>query len=73
MLSDLAVEGGVIGLVATVHTLLFLVLLLFDDPDEEPLVLVLNLRSLLKAPMLESGGLDARVKGTCESWDSGAA
>ena len=67
MLSDLAVEGGVVGVVAIVHKLLLRVLSAFEDADEEPLVLELIFRSLLKAPILEMGGLEASKNGTCDS------
>ena len=63
ILFDLAVVGEVVGLVAIVHMLLLRVLLPFEDAEDEPLVLVLIFRSLLKAPVLEIGGLDARLRG----------
>lgn len=66
-------EVGEPGLVCAVHQLLFLVLLLLDDSVEEPLVLELSLRSLLNAPLLEIGGLEASAKGACASRVSGAA
>ena len=67
MLVDLAVEGGVVGVVAIVHRLLLLVLPPFEDADDEPLVLELIFLSLPKAPMLDIGGLEAIVNG---SWAS---
>lgn len=67
MLSDLAVEGGVVGQVVIVHILLLLVLLSLEDADDEPLVLELSFLSLLKAPILEMGGLDASNRGICDS------
>ena len=72
-LFGLPVDGGVIGLVSTVHKELFLVLLPVEDVVDELLVLELILRNLLKAPLLEMGGLVTNDKGVWDSCDSGAA
>ena len=72
ILFDLAVSGVVVGVVTVVQTLLVLVLLPTDEP-EELLVLELNLRSLPKAPILDNGGLEASDAVNIESRDSGAA
>ena len=74
MLFDLPGDCGVIGLelVATVDMLLLLVLPP-EDPVDELLPLELIFRNLLKAPILETGGLEASDRCACEGWDSGAA
>ena len=72
MLSVRLIVLGEAGLVGAVYQLLLLEVLPLEDP-EEPLVLELSLRSLLKAPRLETGGLEAREKGACASLVSGAA
>ena len=72
MLSDRLIVLGEAGLVGAVYQLLLLDVLPLEDP-EEPLVLELSLRSLLKAPRLEIGGLEVREKGACASLVSGAA
>jgi hypothetical protein len=67
-------DCGVRGVVGTVHMLFVRVLLPLEDPPEELLVLELNLRILLKALMLDIGGLDGITSGCCcASGDSGAA
>ena len=72
MLSDRLIGFGEAGLVGAVHQLLLLEVLPLEDP-EEPLVLELSLRSLLKAPRLEIGGLEVRENGAWARRDSGAA
>ena len=63
MLLDLPADGGVRGVVVMVHTLLLRVLLPVDDEVEELLVLELIFLSLLNAPMLLMGGLEATTMG----------
>ena len=70
-LSDLEAESGVPGVVVTVQTLLLRVLLPADEASEELLPLELSFRSLLKAPLLEIGGLDENED--LASCDCGAA
>ena len=65
------VNGDMTGVGTVVHTLLLLVLVELE-PDEL-LVLELILRSLLKAPILETGGLEEFVVGNFDCCDSGAA
>lgn len=73
ILSDLAGEVGEQGLVCAVQQLLLRVLLLLDESLDEPLVLELSFRSLLKAPLLEIGGLEGSANGACARRVSGAA
>ncbi|KAI7254469.1 hypothetical protein KC335_g14416 [Hortaea werneckii] len=71
----LAMERGeVAGLVGAVwHKLLLRVLLPVEGSVEEPLVLELIFRSLLKAEMLLTGGLEGTTIGAFDTCDSGAA
>jgi len=62
-LFDLPLEGGVMGLVVTVHMLLLRVLLPVEDDAEELLVPEPIFRSLLKAPRLLKGGLEVTTIG----------
>lgn len=63
MLLDRSAEEGVIGVVATVHRLLLRILLPADELPDELLVLELSFLILLKAPILETGGLEANIEG----------
>jgi hypothetical protein len=66
-------DSGVSGLLGAVHMLLVRVLSPFVEVPEELEVLELSFRNLLKAPILDIGGLDAVETGFWARWDSGAA